>query len=192
MVLAQVRLAQGDPAAALALLDPLLAAARPRDLQTLVIAVLALQALAYQAQGAADRAQTTLAQALALAEAEGHVRTLVDLGPALAALLRRAAERDTLSDYGQRIWMAFKEAEQAKAPPSPAPQPLVEPLTERELEVLQLIAAGLSNREIADALVVAVGTVKAHTASIYGKLGVHSRTRAVAEAQRLGIGDLNH
>jgi LuxR family transcriptional regulator, maltose regulon positive regulatory protein len=190
IVLAQVRLALGDSAATLTRLSPLLAAARQRNLKTLVITVLALQALAYQAQGAAERAQAALAQALALAEAQGHVRTLVDLGPGIAALLRQAAQRGTLSDHGRRVLAAFETPKQAAPPPAPSPPPpLVEPLTERELEVLHLIAAGLSNREIAAKLVVAVGTVKAHTSSIYGKLGVHSRTRAVAEAKRLGIGD---
>ena len=82
-----------------------------------------------------------------------------------------------VSEYG-----AMRET-----PPSPHTQPLIEPLSERELEVLQLIAEGLSNREIARRLVLSLNTVKGHTRKIYEKLGVHSRTQATAKANTLGI-----
>ena len=98
----------------------------------------------------------------------------------MAALLRVAASRGIALDYVSKLLAAFEEV----AAPS---APLIEPLTERELEVLRLLAAGLSNREIAAQLFLAVGTVKKHTSNIYGKLNVHKRTQAVARARELGL-----
>ena len=101
-----------------------------------------------------------------------------------------------MSDYASRLLAALEpgSAETVAAHPSSAiPQPLVEPLSARELEVLRLIAAGLSNREIAVRLVVSLSTVKGHTANIYSKLAVNSRTQAVAAARALGLlADIPH
>lgn len=103
----------------------------------------------------------------------------------MALLLQQAGAAGISPDYVQRLLAAFVAKGQ---PPLPArPQPLVEPLSERELEVLRLVAAGLSNREIAEELVVAVSTVKSHANHIFGKLGVKSRTQAVAQAKELGL-----
>ena len=102
----------------------------------------------------------------------------------MARLLRRALTQGIAPGYVSRLLAAYGES--APATP-PVAQALVEPLTERELEVLRLIAAGLSNREIAQELVVAVSTVKSHINHIYGKLGVRSRTQAVARAQELDL-----
>jgi LuxR family maltose regulon positive regulatory protein len=105
---------------------------------------------------------------------------------------RTGAQQD-LRDYAVRLMAAFPaktgEADEARqVEPAPSTHPaLVEPLSERELEVLALVAAGLSNGDIAEELVVSVNTVKTHVRSIYGKLGVHSRTQATAKAQALGI-----
>ena len=99
----------------------------------------------------------------------------------MARLLRRALAEGIAPSYVSKLLAAFGESAQ------PAPQALVEPLTERELEVLRLIAAGLSNREIAQELVVAVSTVKTHVNHIYGKLGVRSRIQAVAKARKLDM-----
>jgi len=125
-----------------------------------------------------------LTQALLLAEPEGYVRTFVDEGPALAGLLRRVAGRGVAPNYARRMLEAF--AETPRVMPAVA-QPIVEPLTERELEVLQLLAAGLSNRAMAQALVITVGTVKRHITNIYGKLGVNNRVQAVAKARELNV-----
>jgi LuxR family maltose regulon positive regulatory protein len=112
------------------------------------------------------------------------VRTFVDEGEPMARLLRRALTGGVAPGYVTRLLAACGES----APEtSPVSQALVEPLTERELEVLRLLAAGLSNREIAQELVVALSTVKSHVNHTYGKLGVKSRTRAVARAQELDL-----
>ena len=125
---------------------------------------------------------------LALAEPEGYIRIFLDAGePArelLAAYLRSAAPGHKL--YAQKVLDAFSPSGEAGSP-GPQPAGLVEPLSGRELEVLQLMALGKTNQEIARQLIVAPGTVKAHTASIYRKLDVANRTEAVARARQLGI-----
>lgn len=148
------------------------------------IEVLALQALALWTQANLDRALPALERALSLAEPEGYVRTFVDEGEPMAQLLRSALSRGIAPNYVARLLAAFgQEVERA----SPGMESLVEPLSERETEVLRLVVAGLSNPEIAEELVVAVSTVKSHINSIYGKLGVERRTQAVARAQELGL-----
>ncbi|MEJ2736372.1 MAG: LuxR C-terminal-related transcriptional regulator [Anaerolineae bacterium] len=188
LTLVRVSLAEGQPAEALALLDSLLRGARAAGRGGRVIEVLALRSLAHQAQGHTTRALDDLARALQLAEPEGFVRTFVDEGDPMATLLRQAASQGIAPAYASRLLSAFRASE-SRAPIAlslPA-QPLVEPLSKRELEVLDLLAEGLTNAEIAQRLVVSVPTVKSHTRSIYGKVGVHSRKEAVAQARELGI-----
>jgi LuxR family maltose regulon positive regulatory protein len=161
------------------------------------IEVLVLEALAHQGRGDTDAALVALERALSVAEPRGYLRTFVDEGPRMASLLHEAAARGLAPDYVRRLLAAFVEAMDTDSPGATEAAPvslghrpqsaLVESLTERELEVLQLIAEGLSNREIADRLVLALSTVKVHTRNIYGKLGVHSRTQAVMRAQELGL-----
>jgi LuxR family maltose regulon positive regulatory protein len=154
-----------------------------------LIEILALQAVAQQAQGDTAGALTALAKALTLGEPEGHVRVFVEQGAPMAALLQRAAAHGITPDYVSRLLAAF-EAEGAESVPTPSPPstpPLVESLTPRELDVLHLLGEGCSNREIAEALVITLNGVKKHTSNIYGKLGVHSRTQAVVRAQELGL-----
>ncbi len=103
----------------------------------------------------------------------------------LAAYLRSAAPGH--QHYAKKILDAFSSLKSAAGSPVPQPAGLVEPLTERELEVLQLMALGKTNQEIARQLIVSPGTVKAHTASIYRKLDVANRTEAAARARQLGI-----
>jgi LuxR family maltose regulon positive regulatory protein len=149
-----------------------------------VIKILMLQALALQAKGEIDKAESKLEQALSLAEPERFIRTFVDEGEMMERLLRQALSQGIAPDYVTMLLAAMREtAEISQA----KDQPLIDPLSERELEVLRLIAAGLSNQQIAQQLVIAVSTVKSHINHIYGKLNVKSRTQAVARAQALGL-----
>ena len=149
-----------------------------------------LQALALQAQGESAPALAALDRALALAEPEGYLRIFLDEGAPLAPLLYQAAERGIAREYAGRLLAAMLDRgtgtveHAAAAGQQPA---LVEPLSGREIEVLRLIAAGLSNREIATQLCITPGTVKVHTSHIYGKLHAHSRTQALYRARVLGI-----
>jgi LuxR family maltose regulon positive regulatory protein len=140
--------------------------------------------LALQVQGNLDQALSTLERALSLAEPEGYVRTFVDEGQPMAKLLRHALSQGIAPNYVARLLAAFGEEIRLT---SPAMESLVEPLSEREMEVLRLIVAGLSNPEIAEELVIAISTVKSHVNHIYGKLGVKSRTQAVARARELDL-----
>ena len=157
-----------------------------------VIEILVLQALAHEAQGNIPLALAPLERALALAEPEGYVRIFVDEGLPMAHLLSAAATQGMMPDYiGQLLAVFEAEAQKREdtsylSPASPA-QPLIEPLSQRELEVLQLIAQGLSNREISERLFLALSTVKGHNRNIYGKLQVQRRTEAVARARELGL-----
>jgi LuxR family maltose regulon positive regulatory protein len=153
------------------------------------IELLILQSIALQAIGEDDRAIAALARALSLAEPEGYVRTFIDEGEPMAILLRQAAGRGIAVEYMGKLlseW-AKESARSETAGQSPSLPTGVEPLTEREWEVLRLLAIGLSNREIAEQLFLAVGTVKKYTSNIYGKLSVHSRTQAAAKARELGL-----
>jgi LuxR family maltose regulon positive regulatory protein len=184
---ARVHLAQGDPDAALATLEPLRQQAVDREWPDERLRVTALQALALDARGARDEALRRLREALALAAPGGFVRLFVDAGTPMARLLSAAAVREGMPDYVAQLLAAFEAEGQKRADVPPPPQPLVEPLTPRELEVLALIAQGLSNREIGERLFIALNTVKGHTRRIYGKLGVKNRTQAVHQARSLRI-----
>ncbi len=184
-VLARVLIAQGRLDEALGLLARLLKMTEAAGAMLVVIQVLVLQAMALQVQGEVDQALTALERALSLAKPEGYVRTFIDEGAPMAALLRTAASRGMVLDYVGKLLAAFEEA---ASPSLPRPSPLlIEPLSERELEVLRLLAAGLSNREIAEELFLALGTVKKHINNIYGKLNVYKRTEAVARARELSL-----
>jgi LuxR family maltose regulon positive regulatory protein len=131
-----------------------------------------------------------LRDALALAEPAGYVRSFVDEGESMQRLLEKQAHGEGHQPIGYAAKLLAAFAQPATIPPSTARQPqssLIEPLSERELEVLQHIAAGLTNREIADRLYLSLFTVKAHARSIYDKLDAHSRTQAVARARELGV-----
>jgi LuxR family maltose regulon positive regulatory protein len=127
-----------------------------------------------------------LERALTLAEPEGYVRIFVDEGPPLARLLHEAASRGIAPGYTRRLLAALSPEPEQPSPSIPQ-SVLVEPLSERELEVLQHIAEGFTNQEIADRLYLSLYTVKAHARSIYDKLDAHSRTQVVARARDLGI-----
>jgi LuxR family maltose regulon positive regulatory protein len=167
---------------ALQLLAPVLQEAEAEGREGRLIEALALQALIYRQQGDSVRALTSLERALSLAEPQGYVRLFVDLGRPMGRLLQEAHSRDVLPAYVQTLLEAF-----SPLPTSVEPVPLPEPLTPRELEVLELLAAGLTNREIGEELVISPQTVKKHTGNIYSKLGVGNRTEAASRARELDI-----
>jgi LuxR family maltose regulon positive regulatory protein len=194
--LARILIAQGRLDEATTLLQRLLKGAEAGGRTSRVIEILMLQALASQAGGDTIRAMATLERALTIAEPGGFIRIFVDEGPPMARLLHEMLSRaealphGIVPDYIRRLVGAFPIVEPEHTDPSKSQVPeseLVEPLTERELEVLKLIAEGLTNPEIATSLFLSLHTVKVHTRNIYGKLGVHSRTQAVARSQELGL-----
>jgi LuxR family maltose regulon positive regulatory protein len=197
MVLARILLAQGRLDETVRLLQRLFEIAETGGHTSRVIEILALQALSLQAQEDTDQAITTLEKALTLAEPGGFIRIFVDEGTPMARLLYEAAARGIAADYVSKLLDAFLaggqegreagEKESTPAPPHPRSPALIEPLSERELEVLQLIAEGLTNPEIAARLFLSPHTIKVHAHNIYGKLGVHNRTQAVARARALGL-----
>jgi len=190
LIQSRILLAQGRLDEAGKLLQHLLKAAEEGERTSRVIEILMLQALTLRAAGDTDRALTLLKSALTLAEPEGFIRIFVDEGPPMAHLLCEALHRGIAPDYVRRLLAAFPvdEPMQADLKRTEADQSeLVEPLSDRELEVLQLIAEGLTNREIASRLYISLHTVKVHSRNIYGKLDVHNRTRAVSQARALGI-----
>jgi LuxR family maltose regulon positive regulatory protein len=186
---ARVCIAQGRPGEALEMLGPLSQAAEKQARNRRLIEILILQALAHQAGGDIARALSKLKPALALAEPEGYVRTFVDEGEPMARLLYEAASQGIAPKYAGQLLAAFEEAKTATdVPESRLHQPeMIEALSEREVQVLHLLAEGLSNREIAERLFVSLSTVKGHTANIYGKLAVNNRTQAVVKARLLGL-----
>ena len=186
---ARVRLAQGDTSAALAVLGPLRRQVEAKGWQDERLKVMVLQAVAHHAHGEKDEAVQLLGEALALAEPEGFVRIFVDEGTPMARLLSAAAARGITPDYTGKL-LAGLEAEAHQGEDESHPhltRPLIEPLSHRELEVLQLIAQGLSNREIGERLFLALDTVKGHNRRIFNKLLVKRRTEAVAKARSLNI-----
>jgi LuxR family transcriptional regulator, maltose regulon positive regulatory protein len=189
LVLARVLVAQQRWNEVLPLLVRLAGEAEAGNRFGRLIEILALQAMVQQAQGDTGGALAALEKALAMGEPEGQVRIFVEQGAPMAALLQQAAAHSIAPDYVSSLLVAF-EAEGIEIVPVPTPpetSPLVEPLTPRELEVLHLLGEGCSNRDIAEALVITLNTVKKYTGNIYGKLGVHSRTQAVVRAQELGL-----
>lgn len=174
------------------LIERLLGAAKNGGRIGSVIEILVLQALAYEAQDKIDTALASLDRALKLAEPEGYVRIFVDEGKPMARLLFEAATQGITPDYSGKLLDAFEtDGENSEDMPSRISskfsQALIEPLSERELEILQLIAQGLSNREISERIYLAMPTVKGHNRNIFGKLQVKRRTEAVARARELGL-----
>jgi LuxR family maltose regulon positive regulatory protein len=170
-------------APAAGLLDRLLRAADDSSRIGSVIEILVLQALERRIRGDVPAALVPLARALSLAEPEGYVRLFVDEGAPLAALLQAAAKGGVSPTYVRALLSAFGPGEDR----TPGAQALIEPLSERELDVLRLLASDLDGPEIARELVVSLNTVRSHTKSIYAKLGVNNRRAAVTRAVDLGL-----
>jgi LuxR family maltose regulon positive regulatory protein len=181
-----------DIVEAMALLGRLLGSAESGERTGSVIEILVMQALMHEARGDVPRALVPLKRALILAEPERYARVFIDEGVPMARLLSEAAARGITPDYTARLLTAFAaEAPTSEfepsLPPTLAAQPLIEPLSQRELEVLRLIAQGLSNHEIGERLYLTLSTVKGHNRVIFGKLDVQRRTEAVARARDLGL-----
>jgi LuxR family maltose regulon positive regulatory protein len=187
LVAARILVARGETAAALDLLRPLLAMAERSGRVHSTIEILVLEALARAARGEGERALVPLRRALSLAEPGGFVRIFVDAGPELAGLIRQAAPGEVSPDYARRLAEAFGPAEAAAAMPPATVLELPEPLSEREVEVLRLIATGLSNADAGRKLFIAPSTVKKHLENIYAKLGTRNRTQAIARAREGGV-----
>jgi LuxR family maltose regulon positive regulatory protein len=149
-----------------------------------------LQALAYQALGEQAQGEQALVGALELAEPGGFIRSFVDEGAEMERLISGVAAGGRMPDYIRRVLGGFtvpRSQSTTATHPSAPTQPLIDPLSHRELEVLHLIADGLSNEEIAGRLYVALSTVKGHNRVIFDKLQVQRRTEAVARARELGL-----
>lgn len=194
---ARILLSQGDDTDsllndAIGYLKRLLKAAEAGGRNGSVIEILILQALAHQMREDIPAALSALERALMLAEPEGYMRMFMDEGAAAEALLRKAATNMVMLDYTARLLSAF-EAERKgigeETPPNAAPVSgsLIEPLSQRELDILRLFKTELSGPEIAQELVIALSTVRTHTKSIYNKLNVNSRRGAVKRAIELGL-----
>jgi LuxR family maltose regulon positive regulatory protein len=185
MLLARSRAERAEDSAhdAARLLERLLLAANEGGRTGHVIEILVLQALAHQALGDIPAALACLERALTLAEPEGYVRVFTDEGPPMTSLLRAAAKQGTTRNYARRLLAALSETGQDR----PVRQALIDPLSERELDVLRLLGTELDGPAIARELVVSLNTVRTHTKNIYAKLAVTSRRAAVRRAAELGL-----
>jgi LuxR family maltose regulon positive regulatory protein len=181
--------AEGSISGAVGLLERLLEAAEEGGRMGSVIEILVVQAIAYHAQGDLPAALLPLKHALALAEPQGYVRMFLDEGSSMMQLLREASTREIMPDYADKLLAAFESEKQKNEdkPDLPPAESLIDPLSQREIKILQLIAQGLSNREIGERLFLALDTIKGHNRKIFDKLQVQSRTEAIARARELGL-----
>jgi LuxR family maltose regulon positive regulatory protein len=168
---------------ALGLLERLLKAADAGERMGSVIDILLLQALAHHLRGDIPAALAPLERVLTLTEPEGYVRIFVDEGPSMAVLLEGPRKRGLAPNYVRRLLAAFGKTEDG----TPADQDLIEPLSDRELDVLRLLGTDLDGPEIAHELMVSLNTMRTHTKNIYAKLGVNSRRAAVRRAEELEL-----
>jgi LuxR family maltose regulon positive regulatory protein len=193
---ARIHLATNQPDLALQRLEPVLERATAGKRWRHVIEILLLQALAHAMQQEATQALDVLSQAVHLAEPEGYIRSILDEGAPMERILSRLRKRERQhgpTPYLEKLLTAFEQERQtqrAAGVPAKASQPL-ELLSQRELEVLKLVAQGLSNQQIAQELVITTDTVKRHVRHILSKFGVRNRVQAVNKAKELSIFDDN-
>ncbi len=182
---ARLLLRDGQPDEALVALEQALSDSNKHAFD--IARIYALRALAFQAKKDEKQALASLRQALELAEPENRVATFVREGAAMERLLRLVRGKPISPGFVQRLLAAFEARRQYRPKPAPITEALIEPLSEREVEVLQHLNTYLSTPEIANLLVVSANTVRTHIKSIYGKLGVHGRSGAVRRAKELGL-----
>ncbi|HKJ69465.1 MAG TPA: LuxR C-terminal-related transcriptional regulator, partial [bacterium] len=190
MVRARLFIRRQQPEEAVELLQPVIESIDPEQQAWFLIEMHTITALAYQAAGQIAAALESLGKALALAEPGGFVTLFVSEGEPMAEMLEEAYERKELlsrykysRSYVKKLLLAFETVHRVER----AQGKLLEPLSDRELEVLHLLATGLTNSEIADKLYISLNTVRTHTKNIYAKLNVHSRTKAAARGKELGL-----
>jgi LuxR family maltose regulon positive regulatory protein len=183
ITLARVLLARRTIPESMELLERLLRAADDGARNGSVIEILVLQAIGYRMRDDVAAALVPLERALTLAEPEGYVRTFVDEGPPVMDLLQAAAKQKIAAVYVRRLLAALRIPEGTTA----VKQDLIEPLSERELDVLRLLRTELDGPEIARQLVVSLSTMRTHTRSIFSKLGVNNRRAAVRRADELHL-----
>lgn len=184
LFLSRLLIAQNQPDKALTLLDRLLAIEEKSGAMGLVISIRILQALAWQAAKNNKQALTALKRAITIAEPEGYVRIFMEDGAIMRPLLQQLAHQGIAIAYVNQLLIALDGTKTA-APPRISP--LEEPLTDREIEVLRLMATEMRTPEIADRIVVSVHTIRSHIKNIYRKLNVHNRYEAVAKARQLEL-----
>ncbi len=190
LVLARVKIIQGQCADLPGHLDDMVQWAETQGRRAAIIEMLILKALALERLGQSAAADDAFDQALSLAGPAGYVRTFIDEGAPAANLLHRAAAAGKHLLYASRLLKSINPLPSGQSPPSNTQvtnRGRVETLSEREIEILKLIASGKSNQEIAGELYLAMGTVKKHIYNIFSKLGVDSRTRAIARGREIGI-----
>jgi LuxR family maltose regulon positive regulatory protein len=197
IVLSRLLVLQGKPEYALEVLDRLLPVAERQQRPSLMIEIHLLKALAFNKCNRRDQAMASLEQGLKLAEPEGYTRPFVDMGESIRALMSDFSVRVKQQKRGEARASAYADKLLAMLDGSSSPslhdtafseiENLLEPLSERELDVLRLLDSSLSTTEIADTLFVSVHTARSHLKNIYSKLGVHSRYETVAKAKDMGI-----
>jgi LuxR family maltose regulon positive regulatory protein len=204
LIVARMHIAQGEAGMALGLLERWQAEAHAEGRTRSELEFMVLTAQAHFSNNNLSQARQTLIQALTRAQSQGYQRLFLDEGEPMRLLIADCRSQIAkmpeghlphLLSYVDRLLAAFTQASEPHHPPSPrsgegsalSPQPLIEPLSPREMDVLRLIAAGLSTAQIADELVITVGTVRNHLKNIYGKLDAHSRVQAVERARALNL-----
>jgi LuxR family maltose regulon positive regulatory protein len=186
---ARVLIRQSDPSAALEVTEPLRQEAESKGLAGRLLEVMAVQSIALFAQGEKEKALVMLGDVLGRAEPEGYIRLFIDEGLLMAELLYVAAEQGIRPGYVKKLLAAIDAEPKWEQPVTFVPRAsyLVEPLSERELEVLKLLRTELTGPEIARELVISLSTVRTHTQNIYAKLGVSNRRAAVHRAEELNL-----
>lgn len=186
---ARVLIRQGEPSTALELLEPVRQEAITHGMIIRLIDVMAVQSVALYAHDEKEKAVDLLAKLLALTEPEGCIRPFLEEGELMAQLLSEAAILGIMPDFTRKLLAVF-ESEKRKSNDQPDLSPsrrLIEPLSERELEVLKLLRSELSGPEIAEQLIVSLNTLRTHTKNIFNKLGVNNRRSAIRRAEELDL-----